>query len=56
MMNGSPFVIYALSQLRQQEIERKARDAWRYGTTPQSPAPDRRRTHPVALDTVAEGC
>jgi hypothetical protein len=56
MMNGGPFVLYALSQLRQQEIERKARTAWWHGTTPQPPARDRRRARAVALDTVADGC
>jgi hypothetical protein len=57
MMNAAPFVLYALSQIRQQELDRKARVAW------QHPAPGRRRRPApivrdaaVRLDAVAQGC
>ena len=56
MMHAGPFVLYALGQLRQQELDRKARTAWLYGT------PDPPRRDPVVgasavrLDAVAQGC
>jgi len=56
-MNAAPFVLYALSQILQQELDRKARGAW------QQAASGRRRrpapvVHdaPVRLDAVAQGC
>jgi hypothetical protein len=56
MMNGMPYVLYALSQIRQQEIERTARTAWQRAATPEPPAQNRRPTRQVRLDTVADGC
>jgi hypothetical protein len=56
MMNGSPYMLYALSQIHQHELERKARTAWQRGTTPETPAPRRQRTRAVTLETVADGC
>jgi hypothetical protein len=56
MMNGTPYVLYALSQIHQRETERKARVAWQQGTTPDTPVPRRQRTRPVTLETVADGC
>ena len=56
MMNGMPYVLYALSQIRQQEIERAARTAWQRETTPKPAAQRRRATRRVRLDTVADGC
>jgi hypothetical protein len=56
MMNAAPFVLYALSQIRQQELDRKARVAW------QSQTPAAPRSQPVVrdtavrLDAVAQGC
>jgi len=56
MMNAAPFVLYSLSQIRQQELDRKARLAWR------EPAHAARRPAPVVrdaavrLDAVAQGC
>ena len=56
MMNAAPFVLYSLSQIRQRELDRKARAAW------QQPTPARRRPAPVVrdaavhLDAVAQGC
>ncbi len=57
MMNGGPFVLYALGQLRQQELERKARTAWQCGTTAKPAATARQpRKRSVRLDAVAGGC
>jgi len=56
MMNGGPFVLYALSQLRQQEIEKKARNAWRSASTAEARARPRHRGRAVRLDTVVGGC
>lgn len=56
MMHAGPFVLYALGQLRQQELDRKARTAWLYGT-PDAPRRDPVvRTAAVRIDTVAQGC
>ena len=56
MMQAGPFVLYALSQIRQQEIERAARTAW-YRTAPPEPVATRQlRTRKARLDTVADGC
>jgi hypothetical protein len=56
MMNAAPFVLYTLSQIRQQEIDRRARVAWQE----QAPAPPRRapvvRDAAIRLDAVAQGC
>jgi hypothetical protein len=56
MMNGGPFVQYALSQIRQQEIERKARLAWRDEKTSEERPRLRYRGRAVRLDTVVGGC
>jgi hypothetical protein len=56
MLHGGPFVLYALSQIRQQEIQRNARDAWQRSARSEAVAPRRPRPRPVRLDTVAGGC
>jgi hypothetical protein len=55
-MHGAPFVLYALSQLRQQEIQRNARDAWQRSAPLERVAPRRPQTRPVRLDAVEPGC
>jgi len=56
MMNAAPFALYALAQIREQELERRARTAW------QRRAPEEQHTGPVVrhagihLDAVAQGC
>jgi hypothetical protein len=56
MMHAGPFVVYALAQIRQQELDRKARTAWLYGT-PDAPRREAVvRTSSVRLDAVAQGC
>ena len=55
-MQVGPFVLYALAEIRQQEIERKARTAWqRQAPAVPRPAPVVRDAA-VRLDAVAQGC
>ena len=56
MMQAAPFVLYAISQIRQQEIERTARTAWQRATPPERVATRPTRPRQVRLDTVADGC
>ena len=57
MMNAAPFVLYSLSQIRQQELDRRARLAWQRqpAAAPRRPAPVVRDAA-VRLDAVAQGC
>ena len=55
-MHGAPIMLYALVQIRQQEMERATRYAW-HRTDLSEPATARRsRRRRVRLDTVADGC
>lgn len=55
-MNAAPFALYALGQIRQQEIERNARTAWQR-VTRDAPRPGPiARDAAVRLDAVAQGC
>ncbi len=56
MMYAGPFVLYAISQIRQQEIERTARTAWQRAKPPEPAATRPSRPCQVRLDTVADGC
>jgi hypothetical protein len=54
MQHAGPFFLYALGQIRRQEIERASRDHWQRVPEPVA----RRQALPrqVRLDTVAGGC
>jgi hypothetical protein len=55
-MHGTPIMLYALIQIRQQEMERATRYAW-HRTELAEPAVSRRaQPRQVRLDTVAGGC
>jgi hypothetical protein len=59
MMHAGPFVLYHLAQIRQQELDRRARTAWH--REPAAAARARPSREPAAtsaarLDAVAPGC
>jgi hypothetical protein len=56
MQHAGAFVLYALSQIRRQEIERASRDHWQRLAAPEPVAPRRTHQRAVRLDTVARGC
>jgi hypothetical protein len=56
MQHAGAFVLYALSQIRRQEIERASRDHWQHLAVPEPVAPRRTHQRAVRLDTVARGC
>lgn len=55
-MHGAPIMLYALVQIRQQEIERATRYAWHRTDVSAAVAAERPRPRPVRLDAVAGGC
>ena len=55
-MNAAPLALYALGQIRQQEIDRKARTAWQYSTRDARGSGPIVRDAAVRLDAVAQGC
>ena len=55
-MHGAPIMLYALAQIRQQELERATRYAWHRTDLSEPAAAHRRRLRRVRLDTVAGGC
>ena len=55
-MHGAPIMLYALVQIRQQELERATRYAWQRAEAAEPVAARRSRPRRVRLDTVAGGC
>jgi hypothetical protein len=55
-MHGAPIMLYALIQIRQQEIERATRYAWHRTEASAPVAAGRSRRRRVRLDAVAGGC
>ncbi len=55
MMHAGPFVLYHLAQIRQQELDQRARIAWHRRQPDQAPSA-RPATPKARLDAVAPGC
>jgi len=59
MMHAGPFVLYHLAQIRQEELDRRARIAW-HGKPARPaqarPSRDAAATPAARLDAVAPGC
>ncbi len=55
-MHGAPIMLYALIQVRQQEMERANRYAWHRRDQSEPVEPHRARPRRVRLDTVTGGC
>ena len=58
MMHAGPFVLYHLAQIREQELERRARIAWHRREPDRAPStrPAAASTAKARLDAVAPGC
>ncbi|MDX6377382.1 MAG: hypothetical protein QOE98_1685 [Gaiellaceae bacterium] len=56
MQHAGPFFLYALGQIRRQEIERASRDHWQRVAEPEPVARRQALPRQVRLDTVAGGC
>ena len=55
-MHAGPFVLYHLAQIREQEIERRARVAWHRSEAARTPSARPTGAAQARLDAVAPGC
>lgn len=55
-MNAAPHMLYALSQIRQRDLDRAARTAWQRRSPEPPPTSRPVRAASVRTDAVAAGC